>query len=174
MLKKQPRPWPYAWLHLDDSMPRRQGLFGAPYCHVHLSPLRVVEVLELARSHGPMVALDAWQAGRCALCGGEVPLRHVVADHDHHHGWVRGLLCKSCNALESHGTRSARDARHRLALTGYLEHPPTLMLGLHVQYRDIRMRWRAGCTPHHGHVDARSIGDGELELVGAEPSESEP
>jgi hypothetical protein len=48
---------------------------GAPYCHVHQSALDIADVHEHAADSGPMVALEAWQEGRCALCGGEVPLR---------------------------------------------------------------------------------------------------
>jgi len=63
----------------------------------------VADARDLAEAAGPMVALEAWQEGRCALCGGEVPLRWMVADHCHDLGWVRGLLCMGCNALEAHG-----------------------------------------------------------------------
>jgi hypothetical protein len=41
--------------------------------------------------------MEAWQAGRCALCGRKARL---VTDHDHVTGLVRGELCRNCNSLE--------------------------------------------------------------------------
>lgn len=143
-------PWPCAWHHFTwrPVSPQTRVPLGDPYCRIHTS-LTVADVHDLARTHGPMVALEAWQDGRCALCGGEVPLRWTVADHSHDTGWVRGLLCMSCNTLQSHGPRNARYPDQGLALDRYLVHPPTLLLGLHIQYRDIRARWRRACAVRH-------------------------
>ena len=115
----------------------------------------IADVRALAVSSGPMVALEAWQEGRCALCGGEVPLRWMVADHCHDTGWVRGLLCMGCNALEAHGPRRARDLQQGTALAGYLHLPPASILGLRVRYRDIG-GWKRACEARYqAEVDAR-------------------
>src|SRR5690349_19862256 len=39
-----------------------------------------------------------FHGGRCAMCGATG--RHLVRDHCHRTGQVRGLLCRSCNTLE--------------------------------------------------------------------------
>jgi hypothetical protein len=122
---------------------------GDPYCHVDdHRELSVADARDLAETFGPMVALEAWQRSRCALCGGEVPLRWMVADHCHDVGWVRGLLCMSCNALEAHGPGRARNLWQGRALAGYLSLPPTAMLGLGVLYRDVG-RWKRACEARY-------------------------
>lgn len=72
--------------------------------------------------------LDHWQAGRCALCGhrGE----HLVEDHDHATGMVRGLLCRGCNTRE--GTHRSADG----LFARYRSRPPTVILGLSLRYWD--------------------------------------
>lgn len=107
----------------------------------------VSAVHELARVAGPMVALNEWQAGRCALCGGEVPLRQTVADHAHATGWVRALLCESCNTREARGDRRGDDRPRSRALARYLDHPVTAMLGLRISYQDTP-GWRLACAAH--------------------------
>ncbi|WP_460398946.1 endonuclease domain-containing protein [Actinophytocola sediminis] len=143
--------WPGAWRHFGGSWvwSRRRPAAGHPYCFVHQSAWDIADVHDLAAGSGPMVALEAWQEGRCALCGGEVPLRWTVADHCHTTGWVRGLLCISCNKLESHPPRSIRDPDRAQALVRYRAHPPTRLLGLRVQYRDVRAGWRFACAARH-------------------------
>lgn len=42
-------------------------------------------------------ALLVIQGNACAVCGAAGPAR---ADHDHDTGLLRGMLCKSCNAME--------------------------------------------------------------------------
>lgn len=79
----------------------------------------------------------------------------MVADHCHDAGWVRGLLCMGCNALEAHGQRRARDLQQGRALAGYLLLPPTAMLGLQVPYRDIG-GWKRACEARYqAELDAR-------------------
>ena len=64
------------------------------------------------------------QHGRCAACGeGETRLKHgkvqnLCVDHDHVTGFVRGLLCDSCNLILGR----AKDSPERLRrLAAYLE-----------------------------------------------------
>lgn len=38
------------------------------------------------------------QEGMCAICDGGGRMLHLVVDHDHRTGAVRGLLCRNCNA----------------------------------------------------------------------------
>lgn len=42
--------------------------------------------------------LEAWQDGRCAICGATGGV--LFDDHDHDTGDTRGYLCPSCNGLE--------------------------------------------------------------------------
>lgn len=44
--------------------------------------------------------MESWHEGRCAICGWYGHGR-LDADHDHDTGWVRGLLCRSCNTREA-------------------------------------------------------------------------
>lgn len=59
------------------------------------------------------------QNGRCLLCDAVMLEPHV--DHDHEHGFVRGLLCERCNLrlgwVESVGLN---------AIAGYLSVPAAL------------------------------------------------
>lgn len=43
--------------------------------------------------------MDGWHEDRCAICGRDGRGR-LVTDHDHDTGWIRGLLCRSCNTKE--------------------------------------------------------------------------
>jgi hypothetical protein len=122
--------WPSAWAHRA----------GHPYCHELAGDAATISGLsEITEAHGPMVSLWAWQDERCALCGGQIPLGVMVADHCHDSGMVRGLLCAGCNALAGHGR--VRDPRQARALQRYLDRPPTQMLGFDIAYRD-HPRWR--------------------------------
>jgi Recombination endonuclease VII. len=73
--------------------------------------------------------LEAWQDGRCALCGRR---RDLVQDHDHATGLVRGWLCVGCNTKEGiyHQQRRGPYARYR-------ERHPTRILGLRIRYWDL-------------------------------------
>jgi hypothetical protein len=71
--------------------------------------------------------LTHWQAGRCAICGRKA---HLVEDHDHITGLVRGWLCRGCNTQEgTHGVADSLFGRYR-------ERHPTKMLGLQIRYLD--------------------------------------
>ncbi|MFD0630532.1 endonuclease domain-containing protein [Catenulispora yoronensis] len=69
-------------------------------------------------------ALVRWHDHRCAACGH--PNGAEVRDHDHATGLIRGLLCRSCNALEGHGND------HHFAL--YRQRPPSVILGVEIRY----------------------------------------
>lgn len=55
-------------------------------------------------THEQWVEMYEAQNGRCAICGGEETtilynqFAHLVVDHNHFTGKVRGLLCRVCNA----------------------------------------------------------------------------
>lgn len=70
--------------------------------------------------------LDDWQAERCAICGGR--RSHLVEDHDHTTGLVRGWLCQSCNASE--GFAAASESRY----VRYRAKNPATMLGITIRY----------------------------------------
>jgi hypothetical protein len=76
-------------------------------------------------------ALWQWQQGRCALCA----KRAAELDHDHATGLVRGWLCSLCNM------RCARYARFQASpFCDYAKHPPTVLLGIVLQWRPVGQR----------------------------------
>lgn len=133
---------------------------SAPACHAHLTPAEQVvvararqrwdDLIEAAVTGGRTVpacwtwpvteedrqrAIDAdwmglWQAGRCACCG--LADGAAVVDHDHETGWIRGLLCRSCNGREPGSTRRLFDR--------YRRHYPAKILGI----------WSRYCHPFYG------------------------
>jgi integrase len=74
-------------------------------------------------------ALVDWHGGRCAICDGAAG---DVLDHDHHTGFVRGWLCKSCNVTEG---RSDEEV-----FVKYRERNPATILGVEMIYSG-RMRY---------------------------------
>jgi hypothetical protein len=67
--------------------------------------------------------LRAWQRGRCAMCQVTDWFdNHLVMDHDHQTGKIRGLLCRGCNGSEAHSTTPAfkawRDGLNPAAVLG--------------------------------------------------------
>lgn len=72
-----------------------------------------------------------WHSGRCAVCGGfrgDPGRGRLVWDHDHDTGYVRGLLCGSCNTREAHSTLPE--------FTRYRVRPPAAILGLTMFYAE--------------------------------------
>lgn len=76
------------------------------------------------------IALAAWHDRRCAVCGFHD--LHLVEDHDHDTGFIRGLLCRSCNGREPHCDGLFRKYRQR---------PPTQILSIHLRYWDPWSGW---------------------------------
>lgn len=73
----------------------------------------------------PTYLLNSWHDERCAICG----LRpdHLVLDHDHRTGLVRGRLCRGCNVSE--GARTGLEL-YQL----YRDRPPAEILGVQIYY----------------------------------------
>lgn len=80
--------------------------------------------------HAAIDLLDAWQQGRCAICG---QVKSLVLDHDHETGWIRGLLCRRCNTHEGVGFASV--------LAKYRKRHPAAMFGLGVLYCGPLVGW---------------------------------
>ena len=78
-----------------------------------------------------------WQAGRCAVCGGQESKPYgLVEDHDHDSGDVRGYLCEECNFNEG------RRTPHPVFLL-YRDRYPTRMIGVLERYK-VAAKWEEG------------------------------
>lgn len=75
----------------------------------------------------PGATLQAWHAGRCAVCG--VRQFNLVEDHDHATGLVRGYLCRGCNVRE--GVYRYSDVR---IWREYRERNPASICGVSIRY----------------------------------------
>jgi hypothetical protein len=62
------------------------------------------------------------QGGACAVCGTRPKRKRLAVDHDHQTGYVRGLLCTSCNHRVIGGAKE--DASILRAAADYLDRPP--------------------------------------------------
>lgn len=63
-------------------------------------------------------AMEKAQGGVCAVCGGVDDGRPLSVDHDHDSGYIRGLLCRTCNAVAG---LACDDPERLRALASYLE-----------------------------------------------------
>jgi len=71
--------------------------------------------------------LSEWQDGRCAIC---TRTGHLVDDHDHATGLIRGLLCRSCN------TREGLDRGDTGVFAAYRTKNPASILDVRIRYWD--------------------------------------
>jgi hypothetical protein len=107
-------------------------------------------------------AVYDWQDGRCAVCGSTK--RRMVEDHDHETSWIRGQLCRSCNALEGHaGLDSEKFERYRLV-------NPASIFGVEEAYVDMFGMEARPVAPVDLAVQARMAERLSL-LLSAEPGE---
>lgn len=90
------------------------------------------------------VDLLAEQGGLCAICGAANP-QHL--DHDHHTGWVRGILCFNCNG----GLGQFRDN------AAFLAKAITYLRGSTWQRVSIHPGVYQRCSPTRGRPPSRSF-----------------
>jgi hypothetical protein len=89
------------------------------------------------RGIDPLLAIQAWQNGSCALCG-RGDWQKFRIDHCHRTGLIRGELCNPCNSGESR--------REDAAVVRYRLHPPAVLLGVTRMY-DRHDPWLYGQQP---------------------------
>lgn len=67
-------------------------------------------------------ALKASQGGTCAICKrAKGTTKRLAVDHDHRSGFVRGLLCSTCNNILGY---LRDDLELAAGVHGYLKNPP--------------------------------------------------
>ena len=79
-----------------------------------------------------LALIEDWQAGRCAICS--YGTGQMEADHDHQTGYLRGMLCHSCNVREAHAWPDDP------LFSRYRQRPPSVILG-------VRCYWSAPEPP---------------------------
>ena len=85
---------------------------------------------------GEYKALYAAQGGRCYICLRAKGLsRRLAVDHDHATGFVRGLLCTTCNKELGH---ARDDPAHFERAIEYLKEPPAIQLLGERLHKDFR------------------------------------
>lgn len=90
-----------------------------------------------------MELLDAYQEGKCAICGKDCSKSgsRLVMDHCHESGLIRGLLCDGCNTSEGKSNYPVYRAYRKVY--------PTKILGLKMIYA----HWASGNPPVAGFLE---------------------
>jgi len=71
--------------------------------------------------------------GCCHICGRKC---HLLVDHSHRTGLIRGLLCDTCNRLVGrHESGWAIPNIIRVKIVAYLASPPCEQLGMRYEYQ---------------------------------------
>lgn len=110
----------------------REAKYPGPRCYTHH---RLRKKQQSEARHGAHIeatygitaeeydAIYKAQGGVCAICRrASGKRRRLAVDHDHATGYVRGLLCKTCNRNVLGHLRDDPEALNRAI--GYLNHPP--------------------------------------------------
>lgn len=87
--------WPFPPVLTDEE---RRARHAAEQEHVHPDERLTWSAMELVLKGSGDIRMLEFHADRCAACGRSG--KHLVDDHDHFTGRVRGFLCRSCNTLE--------------------------------------------------------------------------
>jgi hypothetical protein len=86
-----------------------------------------LKYIDLVEHQAQWTLLRRWHRFRCAVCGESASTNDkLVRDHDHETGFVRGLLCNSCNTTEGFGGGPMFDK--------YRERPPVAICGVQLKY----------------------------------------
>jgi hypothetical protein len=99
--------------------------------------------LRWAEFHAGARASDTGGLGppaRCAVCGISGARDHLVQDHCHATGQVRGRLCRSCNVQEGRGSNPA--------VRRYRRVHPAAILDYYEPYYGMRWEWGWSWTTH--------------------------
>ena len=94
-----------------------------PACWDWEIPLGVYDLSARARTCKDLsTVLNIWQPG-CAICSAVLC---DILDHDHETGFIRGLLCVSCNNAEARS--------NKLLIVNYRHMHPAFLLGVEVSW----------------------------------------
>lgn len=73
-------------------------------------------------SEGDFMVLYEMQLGRCDLCKNTLEIgKNCHVDHDHKTGYIRGLLCGSCNLMLGHAKDNIETLKRAIEYLEYSE-----------------------------------------------------